>query len=855
MELTLCLTWGISLSCLFEFVESAGLSCGSIQTSMWLPSRLQLLEDHPGPIILACEQGYGTNLLINAQGLSDYPLIWFELSPQDVDDEVNQGNRLADALRDRFGSALMTHSLPYLYGINQLKIHLPYLGKFTFAMSNAQFAPRFAEALLELQAFGSRVILQADELPVSLDYPENALVLGADELRLSQEEALGIAKGNVRTTLALQIWKEVSGRHDTFQAEVNVRSGRPAQLVPGPKGLRYPEGFEPEAQPEELLEVLVLTKRWEEALELACDQLPEHVLEVLEEAGHFYHERGMHKQLWALLEPLPETVKHNEVILFWLLSSAFRLDSTKQVREQVEAFLDGHDAPNLRALYGGVHPLQEKSLIEIRRAYANVQNAFTTYQMGLWTESPEESVRLLEESVSLAEQRGENYEKVRNAASLGERLLLQGNYQGAAGWLTWALREFEEHQLSDIPRRLRIINNWAYLRILLGETAGLSVLLSEGERSLSKTYPALAQLFRSTLGDYSLANGQLNEAAKYYAANFRSVDRSYVGAAGLDMVRIHTELGELEEATKIATQAAELTAIESPAFQATAFLAQGIALTFQKPREALKHLEKAMEVFSNPVDAPALCQTVLYLCKNLLLLGDKRAAHACLDSAKQYLSSLTDTGLRLLSGPEKDFREVWNMVLKNQNDLEIRLLGTPEVWLNNEQLHLSPRMLEVLAILAIKKRPLTLEELVTYLYGDHGSKVNLKSFMYKLRQKVPVGPHPYAINVPYQVDAEEIQKLLKQGDVDEAVRLYRGPVLPFSDSPFIRDYDQSITEKLRRAALTSEKADLILHLSETEELSEDLELLEQALAVIEKGDPRAPMLEARVHQIQTSWTN
>ena len=822
---------------------------------MWLESRLQLLQNHDGPLLLVCEQSYGTNPLLQAFGVEELPLIWFELSPQDQDDEIAQGNCLADALRAQFGSALMTHSLPYAYGLNQLRIQLPYLDKFAYVMSNAHLSPRFAEGFFELHKHGNRVIMQLDELPVSMNYPENTLIIGADELRLTETEAFEFAKGQLRTQLTQQLFEETQGKHDTFLAELNLKVGRPPQLVPGPVGLRYPLGYEPEVDPKELLEVLLTSKRWLESLELVCDMLPERVPDVLKQAGHVYHERGMHKQLWVLLEPLPPHIKNNETVLFWLLSAAFRVDTVREVRSQVESYLETHEAPNLRALYAGVLPLQSQAFENTKRAYLAEKNAFTTFQMGVRAKSAEEGIRLLEESVGLAEQRGQNYEKVRNAAYLGERLLLQGNYSGAASWLTWALREFENHQLADVPRRLHIINNWAYVRLLSGETSGLESLLREGEQSLKEVYPELAQRFQATLGDFLLSTDRPEDALRYYKTNFTSTKRNYVGSAALDLVRALTQLGELEEAQIIANQAEQLTSIDIPFLQATALLAQGIALTFEKPRLALPKLEKALTSLSDPVDAPNIARTSLYLSKSNFLLGNRKEAHTYIETAKSYLSPLSETGLRMLSGSEKDFREVWDLVKKNQNDLEIRLLGTPEVWLNNQLVQLSPQALDILAILAIKKRPLAIEELLSFLFGDFGSKTNLKSSVYKLRQKVPISPHPYTISVPYQLDTELVQTLLDKGQIDEAIRYYRGPMLTSSDSPFLRDYDQTIREKLRTAALASREADTILKLSETEELADDLELLEQALAVIEQGDPRAQSIQARVHQIQSSWIN
>jgi hypothetical protein len=122
-------------------------------------------------------------------------------------------------------------------------------------------------------------------------------------------------------------------------------------------------------------------------------------------------------------------------------------------------------------------------------------------------------VEVLQEAVCLAEHAGRPYEQVRNAQGLAVALLGAGRYRDAETWAAWALERFERHGLRDVQRRLSIVNDWAYARILTGRTAGLGELLEAEERRLSRAYPDLARLYRSTLGDYHLSRGDPERAA------------------------------------------------------------------------------------------------------------------------------------------------------------------------------------------------------------------------------------------------------------------------------------------------------------------------------------------------------
>jgi hypothetical protein len=287
--------------------------------------------------------------------------------------------------------------------------------------------------------------------------------------------------------------------------------------------------------------VLVKQKRYIEALELACSRLPTRVPEVLKEAGHSYHEQGLHKRLFYLLEELPKAIKSREVVLYWRVQAAFRLGREHEFRQEVEHHLKNYEAPDLRAFYAGVLAPFNEALSQAERAYLARKNAYTAFQYARLTNDSKLGLERSKEAVAIAERSGRPYEVIRNAGNLVAVNIIEGNFQEAVSWGQWVLGEFDRLKVKDSQRRLRILNDWIFARILRGELAGLETLLLEHEAQLASAYPTLAYLFRSTLGDYYLAIGQANKALQYYRYNHEHASRSQLGETTLNLVRALTE--------------------------------------------------------------------------------------------------------------------------------------------------------------------------------------------------------------------------------------------------------------------------------------------------------------------------
>lgn len=811
---------------------------------MWLQHRLSLIQPLPAVLVFDAPLQYGVNHLIQ-QLASQSPLAWLELTEQDENDPVAQGNKLASVLNAAFGTQLFGFGLHFHFNLSVLKRHLHYLGRLNLAVTQADKSPELCRALLALQQPNCHVILQLNQ-PLTLPSPYR--LLSADDLRLSWQEAAALTP--VSQAECEDIYALTDGAYDHFLSEVQKRQNQEPHLLPGPAGFVSLPTYEVQQDPVELLTLLCRTDHWLEALELACQTLPERVTDILTEAGHVYHEQGLHQRLLKLLGGLPAELKGQEQVLYWRLQAAYRLGQENQLGTEVRSYLAQHEAPDLRALAAGT--LLPFDAQEAKRAYLQKPTAFSAHQAGILDDSAA-GLELLREALRLAEDGGRPYEEVRNAGALAAKLIHLGHYSEAVHWGDWALKTFQSKNIRDSQRKLLILNDWAYARILTGNTAGLEDLLREHEIYLEQAYPELALLFRSTLADFLLATERPEQALAYYRQNQAGASRRQLGWVSVGLVRVLLELGHSDEAVSVAEQALSLTGDQDSHAKLPAKLALGMALALHQPQAAREQLLAAQQGFRQPYAAYLIAQSSLYLALTYLASHDRSRALAILFEPANHLKALARTGLRLLSGPESHFRELWAELLGQAAPLELRLMGRAEVWYAGKKLELFPKWLEILTVLVLRGRELSLEELLSDLYGDGGSKAALKSHLSRLRQLLPISPHPYRLEVQYRVDFLEVLNHLQEGNLSEAVNLYRGALLTDSQSPRIREMDALLANSLREAALNQQRPEVLLHLSD--HFPEDIELLEASQRSLPQADPRVPLLKAKLEYIKSSWLN
>ncbi|MWA01962.1 GAF domain-containing protein [Actinomadura sp. LD22] len=181
--------------------------------------------------------------------------------------------------------------------------------------------------------------------------------------------------------------------------------------------------------------------------------------------------------------------------------------------------------------------------------------------------------------------------------------------------------------------------------------------------------------------------------------------------------------------------------------------------------------------------------------------------------------------------------------------LTLAMLGTdqPSARLDGVHLPLTLRHAEILALLALHPEGLSGDRLSWHLYGDDGSPVTVRAEIHRLRAQLGgiVRAKPYRLDCAIDADFLTVRRLLDEGDVAAAVRLYDGELLPRSDAPAVRAERDELAVRIRRSALDRGGADALWTYAQTEQGRADLEALERLRDVLPQDDPRLAAVATR----------
>jgi len=179
--------------------------------------------------------------------------------------------------------------------------------------------------------------------------------------------------------------------------------------------------------------------------------------------------------------------------------------------------------------------------------------------------------------------------------------------------------------------------------------------------------------------------------------------------------------------------------------------------------------------------------------------------------------------------------------------LVIRAHGPGEVTVDGVTVHVSPRQIELLTILALHPEGVSLDELTCFAHGDHPVRpATVKAELSHLRHRLGgrIGSRPYRLVGPVAADVVELVDALADGDVAVAVERYQGPLLPTSDAPELTEWRTRIDVAVRDAVMRRGDPDLLFDLSGR--CPYDSGLHEAALAALSPTDLRASVLAGRI---------
>jgi hypothetical protein len=186
--------------------------------------------------------------------------------------------------------------------------------------------------------------------------------------------------------------------------------------------------------------------------------------------------------------------------------------------------------------------------------------------------------------------------------------------------------------------------------------------------------------------------------------------------------------------------------------------------------------------------------------------------------------------------------------------LELRVLGDerPEVRLDGVVLHLRPRHVEMLTILALHRGHLNAEVMCAELYGDDGHPASVRVEMSRLRRLLPdmLESEGYGLTGPLGSDVRRVRALLNRGAVCEAAEAYPGPLLPGSVAPGIERARDELEGWVRHAVITSDDADALWAWVRSSSGASDLLAWQRLLAALPYTDPRRSRAVARTRVLR-----
>ncbi|MFF3225946.1 transcriptional regulator [Nocardia suismassiliense] len=180
--------------------------------------------------------------------------------------------------------------------------------------------------------------------------------------------------------------------------------------------------------------------------------------------------------------------------------------------------------------------------------------------------------------------------------------------------------------------------------------------------------------------------------------------------------------------------------------------------------------------------------------------------------------------------------------------VRLECLGTARLIRDGRPVPLPPRQLEILALLALEPDGFTPEQLHAAVYGDRAvSTSTLKADVSHLRRATggEITNRRYLLTGPVACDAVDLLAAVAAGDTTSAVWLYRGPLLPGSDTPGVVQWRAYLDVGVRNAVLASDRAEHAVAFGER--APGDIEVHEHALRLLPLDDVRRAVVAARLH--------
>ena len=311
-------------------------------------------------------------------------MVWFEIKDREKNDLVLQTNKLIAAFNKTMGQKIIDHGVTPPYILTVLQRHDTIFDRCVFVLSGSEHAPELIETLRGTIRLGHRFVVMGEA-----DVPES-IQIDQKILRLTKEEAHQLVTEHFQLApeCSKQVLQHSQGNFERFWVECHRLKGLSVPHRPAADGKQWPAGHERIIEPAVLISLYLKKQRYLEALEMAVESVPEQVMDVLDIAASQAILQGEHQQLLRVLEKLPEEALNHEEVWRWRLEAAYLGGKHMALKPQVLAYLEQHEAPDLRALAanlwffgtGDLFYQQAQRAVQAKRSTLSIQALAKAYR-------------------------------------------------------------------------------------------------------------------------------------------------------------------------------------------------------------------------------------------------------------------------------------------------------------------------------------------------------------------------------------------------------------------------------------------------------------------------------------------
>lgn len=799
---------------------------------------------------LICGRLSGIDLVSELLGAPNLPALPIWVGKDQ--DERQLVEQLSIVTSQRLGVALATSGMSLQQAVVRLHDYQCHVGPVYLILGWAEDCASHLPIMLDSMTEGSSVLI------VTSDAGKDVLrgvresrtysVVDGTFLQMTSAEAIAEVGEVLSESVAIKLRRKTLGEFVAFQLAVLTYLDH----LTSKKDVRS-EVWSSDLTSDVIIDGLLHRELWSAAFDFVCSFAIDRLPDILEKAGDHFFDAGEHEYLFRRLSLLPDSLRSKPSVAYWYFAAASAIGKQWLLFPSMRAILAKDEAPNLRAVVAISRP-GRNTLDETARALAASENPITMRAHGFalgFSGEYDAPIMLFNDAIKMANLDGNSHLAIAIGLDIAQLKMRRGRFADAIAWATWALEELERRGVRDRMRRLSALATLAYVELIVGDVRVakqhlVGVSLSNDEIRV----PGMEALL-TTIGDVHVIQGEYELAEEMYRTHSDSAPIDVSATASLDLVMLEMARGRFEVATRYADYAMVLSETASPYEQAVGQLAKGMVQIDRDNAKAEAILTEAMESFRDMDCAVPMAQAVIWLALAFMCRGDVDSASRVLLANVGLLEQLSSSGWVLLGARHKRLKDVQTLFHQCRSSAQIKMLQARHIRLDDERIELTLKQGEIVALLALHPGGLTCERLHDLQSGGLGESNTTKVAVSRLRKELPVSTSPYRLTVPFKADFIEVSKLLDAGELQKALNLYTGALLPESDAPAIVEHRQYLEESLRQAALDSKDSDALIQLGTV--LDDDLEIWLAARAHLPPGDYRGSAISARIRRIQAGW--